>query len=730
MPAVHTESSSRCAAVGDVSHSGSRIAATSSKGVYDSTDYQMLEYKVESAKRELQNIDDQIASRKKMYENTLGINTAEVLAIIEERDALKKKIASGEYAFSYVEKLELERQVNIAKEQLFAEQKCARKNVEKMQEEIEDCQKTIEDYQSTNQELAGKIEYLEREMRSKAEDAAQKEDHLKSEIRELRNEIEDRKTAEHRLSLDAADKDKNNQELHLIILEKEKQISQAYEAKAQLSRDRLEEIGNLKAEHAGNIKVLTAQLGNDHKAALNALEKKKCEEMKEMCEKYKNEVSELKSSHCKIIENYSFDIESLKRSLSDEQQKHSDSIRKLKTEFEDELKSAVHKERAFSEEEQSRIISKEKHLYEDELKRVSSRLNDAIEYEKSQVCELKQANDKLKKEFEQTLEKHKHYVADLSSNQESAIEGLKNQHVVEVEQLRQRMAGERDNEVGKLCKQIEDIEMKFRHLDKDHIDLNTKVDHFFNVFDHHEKTIVCEVNDLCKMIAETLEIDARKVTSKISPMKPHQMLMNPALQKTTTRNCLANMRATVTDLVNNYGELQKVIAGLRHQLKDLRKETEQKLVTLNEHMSIANEKERESLREELEASQAKIVLELQNVIKLRENENDELRKKLKIMENEVEGLHRSMSKWKEETTQRLSQAFENEMKSMYLRRMREEHEANELLTKQKLLVKLEDQISRLKAEQALGKSTDQSTVKLINHLQDRIRSLKLETGAS
>ena len=696
----------------------------------DSTDYQLLEFKIDSAKRELNNIDDQIASRRKMYENTLGVNTAEVLAIIEERDALKKKLASGDFHFSYVEKLELERQINIAKEQVFAEQKNGRKNAEKLQDEIEDLQKTIEDYQVSNQDLVGKIEQLERDMRAKSEEGIQREDQLRAEMRELRNEIEDRKVAEHRLSLDAADKEKMNQDLQMMVMEKEKQVSQAHEAKAQLARDKLEEISNLKAEHSANVKTLTSKLEGDQKQALAKLDAKKCDEIKELCDKYKAEISEMKSTHCKIIENYCYDIESLKKSLADEQQKSSELIRKMKMDFEDDIKSTIHKERMFNDEEQARIVSKEKQIYEDELKRVSSRLNDAIDYEKSQVAELKLANEKLKKELEKTLEKNKQDVCDLNASHETSVNLLKGQHLQELDQLRLRMTSERDAEVEKLCKQIEELESRFRHLDKEHADLTSKVDHFFGVFDHHEKTIVCEVNDLCKMIAEALEIDARKVTSKMTPVKPHQMLLNPALQKTTTRNCLANMRATSTDLVNNYGDLQKVINGLRHQLKELRKETEQKLVTLTEHMSVANEKERETLKDELENAHAKIVAELQNVIRGREAESDDLRKKLKIMENEVEGLHKSMHKWKEETASRLSQTFETEMKSLYLRRMREEQEASEMLTKQKLLMKLEDQVSRLRAEQALGKSNDPSTNKLINHLQDRIRSLKLDTQSS
>ena len=140
--------------------------------------------------------------------------------------------------------------------------------------------------------------------------------------------------------------------------------------------------------------------------------------------------------------------------------------------------------------------------------------------------------------------------------------------------------------------------------------------------------------------------------------------------------------------------------------------------------------EREGLKEELENAHAKIVSELQNVIRSREAESDDLKKKLRIMENEVEDLHKSMTKWKEETAARLSQTFETKMKSLYLRKMREEQEATELLNKQKLLIKLEDQISRLRAEQALGKSSDPSTAKLISHLQERIRGLKFETHQS
>ncbi|XP_063724959.1 repetitive organellar protein-like isoform X2 [Symsagittifera roscoffensis] len=697
---------------------------------HDNTDYQLLEFKIESAKRELKNMDDQISSRRKMYENSLGVNTAEVLAIIEERDALKKKLASGDFAFSYVEKLELERQVNIAKEQVFAEQKNARKQGEKLQDEIEDCQKTIEDYQMANQELVGKIEQLEGDMRKRGEEGREREDQLKSEIRDLRNEIEDRKVAEHRLSLDAADKEKSNQDLQMIVIEKEKQITQAHDEKSQMARDQIETISNLKAEHASHVKSLTEKLESEQKIALANLDKKKTEEMTHAVDKLKAEISEFKSNHCRIVDNYNYDLESLKKNLAEEQQKSSDLIRKMKTEFEDDIKSTIHKERMFNDEEQSRLVSKEKQIFEDELKRVSSRLNDAIEYEKSQLAEMKTTNEKLKRELENSLEKHKADLHEMTAAHEGAIGKLRNQHFQEIEQLRNRMTSERDTEVEKLCKQSDELEGRLRHLDKDHVDLTTKVDHFFNVFDHHEKTIVCEVNDLCKVIAEALDIDPRKVTSKMSQVKPHQMLLNPALQKTTTRNCLANMRATVTDLVNNYSDLQNVINGLRHQLKDLRKETEQKLVTLTEHMSVANEKEREGLKEELENAHAKIVSELQNVIRSREAESDDLKKKLRIMENEVEDLHKSMTKWKEETAARLSQTFETEMKSLYLRKMREEQEATELLNKQKLLIKLEDQISRLRAEQALGKSSDPSTAKLISHLQERIRGLKFETHQS
>jgi len=596
-----------------------------------------------------------------------------------------------------------------------------------LQDEIADYQKTVEDYQISNQDLVAKIEQLEQEMRKKADEGLQREDQLRSEIRDLRNEIEDRKVAEHRLSLDSAEKAKAGQDLQMIVIEKEKQITQAHDAKAQLAREQIENISNLKAEHAAHVKGLTTKLESDQKVALAALDKKKTDEMTAVVDKLKSEISDLKANHGRTIENYNYDVDCLKKTLSEEQQKSSDLIRKMKNDFEDDMKSTIHKERMFSDEEQQRLVTKEKQIFEDELKRVSTRLNDAVEYEKSQVAEMKSANDKLKRELERTLEKHKSDMQEFTSQNETNIGNLRNQHFQEVEQLKHRMTQERDAEVEKLCKASDDLENRLRHLDKDHGDLTTKIDHFFNVFDHHEKTIVCEVNDLCKMIAESLDIDARKVTSKMTPVKPHQMLLNPALQKTTTRNCLANMRATVTDLVNNYGDLQKVINGLRHQLKDLRKETEQKLVTLTEHMSIANEKERETLKEELENAHAKIVSELQNVIRGREAESDDLKKKLRIMENEVEDLHKSMSKWKEETASRLSQTFEAEMKSLYLRRMREEQEANEMLTKQKLLIKLEDQVSRLRAEQALGKSSDQSTAKLISHLQDRIRGLKYET---
>ena len=100
-----------------------------------------------------------------------------------------------------------------------------------------------------------------------------------------------------------------------------------------------------------------------------------------------------------------------------------------------------------------------------------------------------------------------------------------------------------------------------------------------------------------------------------------------------------------------------------------------------------------------------------------------LKKDLQAREEEIRDLKNSMNKWKEETAAKIAREIEREVEN-------NTHSREEYLNQQKLIIRMEDQISRLKAEQALGRSgsSDSSSVKLLRHLQDRVRLLKMENA--
>ena len=99
-------------------------------------------------------------------------------------------------------------------------------------------------------------------------------------------------------------------------------------------------------------------------------------------------------------------------------------------------------------------------------------------------------------------------------------------------------------------------------------------------FEHHEKTIVLEVNDECKKVAQIVGIHPRKVNVDKYDRKCRGLLP-PAkqIQRTPITDSLANLRACVSELVNYVNGLTEAIDSLKLKCHHLKQEKDQVTLT-------------------------------------------------------------------------------------------------------------------------------------------------------
>merc|ERR1711894_104499 len=151
------------------------------------------------------------------------------------------------------------------------------------------------------------------------------------------------------------------------------------------------------------------------------------------------------------------------------------------------------------------------------------------------------------------------------------------------------------------------------------------------------------------------------------------------------------------------GELVPHVEGLRDSIDSLKLKLHQ----------LKHEKEQE-------------MNEMQEVVNKETEIESQLRKNLKERESEIGEIKSGMIKWKEETASKLAKEVGYSLE----KKLRGDYglSKEEFLNQQRMILRMEDKISRLKAEQAMGGSQSDSShsVKLLRHLQDRVRQLKFE----
>ena len=695
------------------------LMETSRKFDADKSEVVTLEKQRDCLRKEIREFEDKVANSKRMYSNTLEMNTSEILNIIDERDTLKRKLASGEATLGYVERLEFERQISIAKDELFAEQRSSRMRIDALQEELDQALRKVDDSEMSNAELHAKMSAVERESKDKQSASGELADLLRHEIKDLKNQVDDLKTLQTKINADLHDREKNVQELQHLLVEKEKEISYEHDQRSKLLAEKNFEISSLKDSHEKALLVVQEKAEIEKKSALSENEDRNDEERQELLRKQENRIADMEADHIRQLDNKEQEISYYKEKLRQQEEATRELGERLRLEAQEQVRSAIAREKNLWEDEHSRLLKRERNSWDDELARTQARLNEAIEYEKSQVASAQKTICSLRKEVDEIRCQNKELHKEATSAMLTAREAVQQDHQDQLSSLRHQLVEERDLEVNRLSRQISELQDEVAGLRSNLDNASARIQSVETSFDHHEKTIVLEVNDECKKVAHVVGLHPRKVNVDKYDRKCRGLLPTKQIQRTPITDSLANLRACVSELVNYVNGLREAIDSLKLKCHHLKEEKDQELKTVKDHFEMEKDKELEKVKE-------KHFDEIQGLQAALHKESDVeagLRKELRAREDEIGELKTNMSKWKEETASKIAREIEREVENS-------NHTREEYLNQQKLIIRMEDQISRLQAEQALGRPgySDSSSVKLLRHLQDRVRMLKLENA--
>ena len=549
---------------------------------------------------------------------------------------------------------------------------------------------------------------------------------FRHEIKELKHQIEDLKNAERKLYVDLHDRDNSIQELQHLLVEKEKEISYEHEQRAKAIAEKNHEIQSLK--DAGERALIAAnERGEcDKTVALRQNDDKHDEARLELLRKQEMKIADIEADHIRQLELKDQEIMYYQEKFRQQEEATRELGERLRLEAQEQVRSAITREKALWEEEHQRVMKRERNNWEDELNRTQARLNEAIEYEKGQTSSAQKTISSLRKEIDEIRSQNKELHREATDAMMTCREAVQAEHTEQMNTLRHQLTDERDMEVSRLQRDVAEIQDESGRLRAELEAASNSIRAMESAYEHHEKTIVLEVNDECKKVAHIIGIKPRKVNLERYDKKARSLSPGKSIQRTPITDSLANLRACVSELVPHVHGLRETIDSLKMKLQHVKTEKEHELKALKDHFEIEKEKDVESEREKVARSHRQELQDMQEALSKETELEASLRQSLREKELEIRELKSGMTRWKEDTASKVAKEVECSLE----RRFRDDyqHSKEEFLNQQKLIIRMEDQISRLKAEQALGHpgSSDGNSVKLLRHLQDRVRQLKHE----
>ncbi|XP_052074694.1 myosin-15-like isoform X4 [Mytilus californianus] len=734
-------------------------------------DVERIEEDLSRKKRQVKNYEDQLRSRLgDIRASDSFIDPDEKLTSLEEENA-SLKVRLRHMDGLELERDELVRQLDSAKEDLFNEQRQSRNKIEELQEELENLTAQVEEYKAEPghsqsnttslqfQKLEDKIHRLEKEKKDLTQDKNKlvedlrlisrsprpdtgRQQLLNRDVEELRNEV-----ATLHNKIGAGQREINNKEDIIGRLKQQNQDLQQMYSKEKGHKDGVMEDHkrslqtlrkemdsamvqmreNMFLEKQKSLEDLRSTLEKDKRDALARAEDKFNHHIKSQSNSIKDKEGELSRmiDLVKKLEEDRRDVET--RVKSDSQKQIDDFIKKEKLKLEADFEWRLHKEKEQFQQE-----------FKVNFNGLSKELEEATKVKATLLAQI----EKLTTELETQRLQNRQSVHDRMLAVARAKESIRQDMQVDMEKVKSKMKEfslqDFQQEIDKLQDTIRMQEEEIKQLRGERAEV-LKLAKDNQGSERVERTIINEINEECRKNSHVLGISPRKVNMtdfRENGYNSPGRIRTPttaALMGTSRfedRNSQANLRACNQELRNHVQELKQEMEHQKNVLIQSQREKSDIVQSVKSQLEREKSYELDKLKEkfvkdhadEINSINKKYIDRDKKYMKLIQDKNDELHK-----------LKENFDKWKKETDSWLLPNGDFDPKQ-YTKSAPYEYGPRTTAQEQEL-ERLEREIKRLTTNQQPPPryynsyvQDDISTTKLVNNLRTKVAELEHENS--
>ncbi|XP_050931274.1 myosin-4 isoform X1 [Lates calcarifer] len=612
---------------------------------------------------------------------------------------------------SVLEREEMDRQLDSAKTDLFAEQRRSREKLESLQEILEETREELQRATEAESSLRNRCASLEKKLIQKKEQI----EALEIRVSELQVEL-----GECKIRVGTLEKMLAQKELQLLDFQEQRGALQA-------ERDELKgELQHLQSQHYRALKEAQEQA---RRMMVNQqAEEEKASALKEQTLTLTRCIESMQCS----IQLKEEEAKKLRKSLEQQREKAKIHEEELHIEASEKVCKAIKEERRKWETEKVEAVQVHCGILEEQNRKSLESMRSEMQREKSKALALQHKVFELKTRVQELESESCTQQRERESLLAVICKSLKEEHQAELQRLKKQMAQESERTVLRLEQAVQLAE---KEADKLQVMVEKK--------ESSHNQITAELDQQLRHWAQELGAECQHLHLLVEQSGAKQSALQlPA--SSTVAEALTNLRALREQLEHVISHLHQELDSQKQTTEQLKKDKVQELSIQRQQLRMERDQALDSLKQRLIQEHIEELSSL-NWAHMSDGGAEgggaaaSLRKQLKAKDLELRQVQRSMAQWKEQTAARLACKFEEELtaelerktlKTRGDRKRKSERPEGEITVGVKETQNSVCSPSLHVVDSAASHSpSDVASFKLLRYLQSRVKQLRLENQA-
>ncbi|XP_021371725.1 myosin-3-like isoform X3 [Mizuhopecten yessoensis] len=587
-------------------------------------DYERMSEDLQRTKKEMKDIEDQERSRigDRRRPDMTDDKTRD---LVKENDSLKLRLRQMDGL--ELERDELVRQLELAKEDLFNEQRKARKEKEDLKEEIETMNMKLEE-RHDGDDVALRLHKMDaayRRMEKEKNEIIHEKTKLYEDLRdrskvhmaetkrntsresgEMREEIDDlcRNVNLHQEAIKERDNIIAN--LSERSTDVQQRLSKEVAAKEGMMEDHKRTLQSLRKEMDSAMVQLRENMFLDKQQALETLRRELEQEHRETASRADDKHSQHLTEHMNLIKAKEDEISRLIDLVKKLEGERRVTERTLREEAREEVRIQVDREAQSLQADHRLQMSREREQIEKETKVTLRKLTNELDEERRQREHCMDKIAHLSKDLEEGKQQNKQAMHDKMVAVSKAKENVRNELQTDFDKVKEKMTQDYQREIDKLTETVRQQEEELRKLKTERIQWIHHDRQNSTVLDRMERTVVNEVNEECRRTANVLGVGPRKVN--LANFQGDSQVRTPTTSALVQQEgwynngyTEANLRACNEELRNLVQELKQELTRQKSSVMRTERDKDEMVQKIKEQL----EKEKNMELERLKAKLAK-----------------------------------------------------------------------------------------------------------------------------